>query len=358
MSRLSPLTLLAILTVTSIAPAAQRGANADRAQRDSGPRAIVGRVVDPTGKPVPDVFVTALTPEPLAGRPFHIASARLGSLTNALGEFRLEGDLYFGEYFVVALPHNQVLDASGRPNRSGYANTFYPNAVRPADAKRIRVTAGGPAGIEITLAPARLFTVSGAVIGSTGQQIAGGRLGVGHGDGFFGVDGRTLAIRPDGTFIAPALQPGSYHLRFHESGWPPARGEIPVLSGATVLVADTDITNVRVVPIRMVSATGRLKVEPGDRSGLQLSAVRINAAPIDFDGNPGPQRPGAVNDDLTFEFRTWPGEGKIHVQLPSQDWSVKAIRLDGTDVTGKPIRFIPGTNITGLEIELGKSRSR
>ncbi len=349
---------MAIVAGMSIDIAAQRGADANGERRSDGPKAIVGRVVDPSGKPVPEVFVTALIPEPAAGRPFHLANARLRSLTNELGEFRLEGDVYFGQYFVVALPHNQVLDAGGRTNRSGYANTFYPNAVRPADAKRVSVTASGPARIEITLAPARLFTISGIVVGSAGQQVGGGRLGVVHGDGFFGVDARTLAIRQDGTFIAPALQPGTYHLRFHESTWPPARGEIPVLSGATVLVADTDITGVRVSPIRMVSATGRLKVEPGDRPGLQLSAIHISATPIDFDGNPGPQRPGSVNDDLTFEFRSWPGEGKIHVRLPSQDWAVKAIRLNGTDVADRPVRFLPGTNITGLEIELVRSRSR
>jgi hypothetical protein len=358
MSRWSPFAvLLAMLTATAAAPAPQRGANTDREQPDSGPKAIVGRVIDPSGKPVPDVFVTALTPEPTAGRPFRMASARLRSLTNEAGEFRLEGDLYFAEYFVVALPHNQVLDSDRRPNRTGYANTFYPNAVRPADAKRVRVTTSGPARIEITLAPARLFTITGTVSGSSGQLIAGGRLGVLHGDGFFGLDGRTLGIRPDGTFVAPALQPGTYHLRFLESG-PLVRGEIPVLSGATVVIADSDIASVRVAPIRMVSASGRLKVEPGALPGLQLSAILIGAARIDFDGNPGPTRRGSVKDDLTFEFQTWPGEGTISVQLPSREWSVKAIRLNGTDLADKSVRFIQGKNITGLEIELVKSDSR
>ena len=347
--------LLAVVLSTSLAHTVQRGAGGGRGAAAAGPNAIVGRVLDPSGKPVPGTFVTALTPEPQDRRAFRFVSARLQSITNERGEFRLEG-LYFGEFYVVALPRNQPLDAGQRPNRAGYANTFHPNAVRVADAKRIRVTPSGPPSADIVLTPARLSVISGLVTGSTGQPVSGGTLVMTHGDGFFGLNTRTLVIRPDGTFVAPALPLGTYHLQFRESAWPPPRGEIPKISGATVVVGDTDIGNVAVKPIFMVQGTGRLIVDPAARAALSPSSIQIGAVPVDFDGNPGPQRPGTVKDDLIFEFKTWPAVCEIRVTLPSREWSVKAIRLNGVDVTDKPIEFVAGKDVSGLEIELVKRK--
>ena len=354
MLRLSALAALAILLSTSDTSPGQRGAGGERELPGGGPKAIVGHVFDPSGKPVPGTFVTALSQEPRAGRAFSLVSARLQSITNERGEFRLEDGLYFGEFYVVALPHNEPYGADRRLNRAGYANTFFPNVVRVADAKRVRVSPSGPARADITLAPARLWAISGTVIGSSGQPIPGGRLAMPRGDGFFGLAARTFAFRTDSTFVAPGLQPGTYHLRFHESPWPPARGTTPVVSGATVVVADADVTDVRVMPIRMVQATGRLIVDGPARSALQPSAIQIGASPVDFDGNPGPSRPGLVKDDLTFAFKTWPSVGQIRVQLPSREWAVKAIRLNSVDVTDKPIDFVAGKEVSGLEIELVK----
>ena len=318
--------------------------------------AIIGRVVDATGKPVPDTFVTALSPEPQDRRGFRMVSALLRSLTNERGEFRLDTSLYFGEFYVVALPHNVPFTADRQPNRSGYANTFYPSAIRLSDAKRVRVAPTGPARIDITLAPARLSAIAGTVFGSRGQPVPGGRLGLVHGDGLFGLDARALPINADGTFLAPGLQPGTYHLRFHESQL--TRRETLILSGATVTLDNADITNVRVLPIRSVSVTGRLIVESGARGAPLPAAIRIGASPIDFDGNPGPLQPGTVNDDLTFQFTTWPSLGKVRVTLPSNEWSVKAITLNGRDVNDKPIEFVAGKQVTGLEIELARNAIR
>jgi hypothetical protein len=42
----------------------------------------------------------------------------------------------------------------------------------------------------------------------------------------------------------------------------------------------------------------------------------------------------------------------IRVRLPAQAWAVKAVRLNSIDVTDKPIDFVAGKDISGLEIEL------
>jgi hypothetical protein len=315
------------------------------------PNAIVGRVLDPAGHPIQGTFVAALVPRQDARR-FSPVDVRLHALTNERGEFRLDG-LYFGEFYIVALPHNPPLDATRHLNRSGYATTFYPSALSLADAKTLRVTTGGPPTADITLIPARVSTISGTVIASGGQPASGGTCGLAHGDGLFGLDARAVVIRPDGTFVAPALQPGTYFLQLREGTWPPPRNEIPSVSGARVLLADHDVTDVRVVPIHMVRATGRIVVDPSLRGATNWRTVEIAASPIDFEGNPGPQRPGTVKDDLTFEFRTWPTAGRIRV-FPEAEWSIKGIRLNGRDITGAPIEFGKGRDIGGLEVEIAR----
>ena len=315
--------------------------------------AITGRVLDASGKAVPDTFVTALKPLPSGGRLFSPVDVRLYSITNDRGEFRLDG-LYPGQFYVVALPHNPVRNPMNELNRSGFGRTFFPNVADPDRAQKVAVTPSGISRADITLVPAELSTVSGTVIGSTGEPVQGGLLGISHGDGLFGLDTRGVSIRSDGTFAAPALSPGTYFLEFHEGAWPPPHDVIPKVSGAKAVVAGGGVTNVRVVPIEMVHVTGRLVVDPLDRASLQPSMIQIAASPVNFDGNPGPQRPGNVHDDLTFEFRTWPSAGKIRAFFQGREWPIKAIRLHGVDVTSTLIDFIEGREMSGIEIELVK----
>ncbi len=302
---------------------------------------------------MPNTFVTALRPEPSIGRPFSFVSARLHTLTNERGEFRLDG-LNLGEFYVVALPHNSPLDAFHQLNRSGYANTFYPNAPSPAEAKLVQVTASGPAVANITLRPAALRTISGVVITAAGQPATGGTVGLSHGDGLFGLDGRGVVIGSDGRFVAPALPPGTYFLLFDEGPWPPPRGTIPKVSRARVTLAGTDVPGVRVLPLEMVHASGHVVISSIDRASLDPSTIHLSALPYPPDGNPGPQQGGDLKADLSFEFRTWPGPGRIRVSISSPSWVVKAIRLNGAEVMDKTVNFVQGQEMSGLEVELVK----
>jgi hypothetical protein len=356
--------VLGILVLAPLVEAQQGAAGAGAGQGRQGDRApaIVGRVVDARGLVVSDVFVTALTPQPNASKGFAFVSARLGSVTNEQGEFRLDvGRL--GEFYLVALPHNRLRDAKGQPNRVGYANTFYPNATRFSDAQRVVVNAGSPATATITLAPATLAVVAGTVTGSEGRLVPSAVLGVSHGDGLFGLDSRGITIGANGSFAISAFAPGTYYLQFHESPWPPSRGEIPLVSGAKVVIDGRDILDVRVTTIRMVVATGRVVVDDGSAFGLKPLEIRIGASPIDFDGNPGPQQPGVLRDDMTFEFKTWPSVGIVRVTLPPAspqrplpEWTVKAVKLNGVDVTDKPVEFTEGKVVSGLEIVLSSRK--
>jgi hypothetical protein len=311
------------------------------------PYVITGRVVDGAGSRVAGTFVTAL--EPRRGEtPFRPVSVQLHATTNELGEFRLEG-LHPGEFYVIAIPRNVPLD--GRPRRFGYRNTFHPSAATPSEAKLVRVTFQ-PGIANITLRPASLGTISGVVIQSNGRSAEGGTLRVAHGDGLFGLASRGLPVRPDGTFTAPALQPGTYFLQFREGVWPPSRDTIPKVSVATVTVAGSDVGGVRVAPVSMVRATGRVIVDAVHRPRLQPATIVVAGAPSSFEGMPGPQRPGRVAADLTFEFRTWPGRGRIRVRTESTGWIVTSVRWKGVDITDKEVQFAAREDLDGLEVHL------
>ena len=172
-----------------------------------------------------------------------------------------------------------------------------------ADAARVRVAPFARATANITLAPTPLRTVTGTVTGAAGRPVPGGLLMLGRGDGLFGLFSGAIQIRPDGSFAVAGLQPGTYYLHFRESAWPPPRGVAPDISGATVVVRDADIANVRVVPVPMVRGTGRVVIDAAARSSLRASEITVGGSPIDFSGNPGPQLPGAV-------------QGGSHVRIP------------------------------------------
>ena len=110
------------------------------------------------------------------------------------------------------------------------------------------------------------------------------------------------------------------------------------------------MANVQVTPIEMVRVTGRVSVAPAARRDLPYSTIEVAATPSSFEGNPGPQRPGLVRKDLTFEFRTWPSRGCVRALILSPGWAVKAVRLNGRDVTDRDVDF--GHDVSGLEIEV------
>ena len=231
MSRIVPsVAVMMSLSVTSfVEVTAQRGTGFGAGRADPNAlNTIVGRVTDAAGQPVAEVLVTALASVTWRGTTrLAPVNVRLGSRTNDGGEFRLDG-LSFGEFYLVAFP--RPVAAVNRATRSGNAITYYPSTREAAEAKPVVVSVKAPATANIVLAPARLSDISGIVIGSDGQPVRGGTFGLTHGDGLFGLDSIGVVIRPDGTFLAPGLPPGTYHLQFREGPWPPPHDVIPTPS--------------------------------------------------------------------------------------------------------------------------------
>lgn len=329
----------------------------ERALSPATRNSINGRVTDPSGAPMAGVLVTLVIRERRDGADyFHPASVRLRFTTDEQGRYDT-GPVTPGEYFVVAIPSNPGRAANGTPNRSGVRITYHPSAVSSAEAKPVIVNVREPQTADITLRAARLAVLGGTVFTSTGMSPNGGHLRVGLGDGLFGVGGIRASLSPDGRFLIGGVAPGTYFLHYSEGPWPPPRDvAIPAISGATVIVRDGDATNIRVMPIRMVRATGRVVIDPALRGQFRPETFTVGASPLNWEGNPGPQRAGQLRDDLTFEFRTWPGQGRVRILPEGAGWTIKAVRHRGADVTRSGIAFRQGDEISELEIELVRGR--
>ncbi len=275
-------------------------------------------------------------------------------VTDRHGGFQFDG-LAPGEYFVVAMPMAQPRLGT---SRTGLGITYYPGATVAADAKPVVVGSAEPGVANITLSSVPLATVSGTVVSADGSSPESGVVLVAHGDGLFGLGSGQIPVRHGGRFDVHQLPPGTYFFHFREDAWPPPRSELsPKVSGATVVVNGKDVVDVKVLPIQQARVRGRVIVHsPAGGPAIDPSSISVSGYPKVIDGNPGPQRGGTVQSDMTFEFLTWPAAGMVRVFVGRQEVHPIVVRLNGVDVTEKGIDFVAGATIRGVEVEFTIAR--
>ena len=242
-------TLAAMLCV-AVLDARQRAGGGGAGARGVEPASSIhGIVVDPAGRGVPWVYVTALRPGPDGQS--QIVHPKITDLTGRTdGLFRLH-NLPAGDYYVVAIPRNVERNNDGTSNRSGFATTFFPNASSTATAKPAVVNLSAPApAVAITLLPAPLVYVSGHAIGPDGKRPDSGSIVIEH-DRLPGVASRTVPLMRDGSFEATAIAPGTYVFTYRLPG-PVGLGAKAQASQATVVIGRSgkDVDGVRLLPVR------------------------------------------------------------------------------------------------------------
>ena len=67
--------------------------------------------------------------------------------------------------------------------------------------------------------------------------------------------------------------------------------------------------------------------------------------------------PSKVNDDFTFEMKVQPGQRLIRLGSQAPGVSLKAVRVNGDDVTDSGIDFRPNQDVSGVEVELTTQQS-
>ena len=342
---------------------------------------ISGRIVDEFGEPVTDAMVSTMRQTWSNGRRQFQATGRIAQ-TNDLGQFRLYG-LPPGEYYVSATLRNvevMAMDmalagaapAAGSQPTSGYAPTYFPGTTTPANAGRVTVTVGQEAqNTDFALAPVRLARISGSVMSSEGKPVEGAMIAAAPlnrtGEvglpmvGMMGMTGRTTK---DGTFTISSVAPGDYTLnvtsmRFITSGDGDTMMFRTSIAGGDgggaetaslpISVAGEDLNNLLIMTSKGGTASGRLIFEGGAKPPA-ATGVRITAAAADMDSPMMGSSPATAKEDGSFELKGLSGRRVIRAANLPAGWIVKAVHVNGDDVTDTGVEFKSGQEVTGVEI--------
>jgi carboxypeptidase family protein len=333
-----PIELFAAQTIEKIDFALPRGA------------VIAGRVFDEFGEPSANVSVAAMRFQ-YDGRGRRRLMSASGAATNDLGEFRMFA-LPPGDYYLLV----HVGEFGDSIDRGTYAPLYYPGTTDVNLAERLTVASGQTiANLTLTLQTARTARVSGTATDAEGKPMPGFMVVNPLGAKVAGMNVLTTIVQPDGSFTVGGLTPGEY--RFVARGVPMLGSSESVTASATVAVDTSDIAGLRVVAGKPVMAAGKIVVSGDPRASRQVrhSTLRLLAASdddsMDFSFN-GNNDGTPVNDDGSFQIALQPGRMRLLVIGTPPEWSMKAVRLGGVDVTDTGIDVKPAEDLSSLEIEL------
>jgi len=318
---------------------------------------ISGRIVDEFGEPVADAQVAPMRYVSQGGRRRLQPSGRM-SMTNDIGEYRIFG-LPPGQYYVSAslragMGMGVMINAQS-DDRSGYAPTYYPGTMNSAEAAKLTLGIGQTLNdINVTLIPTRVATVTGTVVDTQGRPLGGGMVMVVQRQGANGFSMNSGGmVRPDGSFTVNGLAPGDYTLQ--ANGMPGAGGfDTAEFATADITVTGDDITGLHLASMRSSSVTGRIVFTDAQAAAaLRPAAIRIATTarnPEEF--SPFAGGPGRINDDFTFEIKARPAKVLVRANATTGGWTMKAVRLNGQDVTDTGIEIRSNEDLSGLEVEM------
>jgi hypothetical protein len=317
---------------------------------------IYGRVLDQTGEPLIGTRVQALRSGSVRGQR-RLQTVGASDLTDDTGSFRIYG-LPPGDYFVAA--------AAGLGDQvKRDPPTYYPGTANFTEAQPIALAPGVEASAEFAMAPVRNARVSGVVVDSAGNPVqamvnlvseavsAGPAMGAGAAVG----GPSPLQVHADaeanGRFTMENVPPGPYVLTamvFRMAGpAPPNPGpttaaqmarQMPEQAAMPLVVNGDDVSGLTIVTTKPSVLTGSIVADTGVARPLPRN-VRVTQRSVTSGGTS--MSMGSMND-TDFQLVGMAGAFRINVTVP-EGWTVKAVMLDGRDVTDEPID-LRGQNAT------------
>jgi hypothetical protein len=327
--------------------------------------AIAGRIVDELGEPVAGVQVVAQRFAFVGGTRRLVTTGPEGGMdrTDDLGQFRLYG-LSTGEYYVSAtlrsmefMPMNMT---SSTGSTDGFTPTYFPGTSNVGEARRVTVRAGQDVpNISFALVPARLGRISGRVMTSSGEPLAGGMLmAAPRNDVSIGIPSMMpTQVRPDGTFQSAGLAPGSYSLTVQDRNPMSDSAEV---GRVEVRIDGEDVNDVLIVTGRGGIVRGRIVTEAGTAPPFRPAQVRIFLAPADPTRMTGfGFRPPTVKDDWTFEGTGIIDSIRLNVtfDVPGGNWVAQHAWKDSVDLLDAGIDVAPGQTIEDVELVITERRT-
>lgn len=290
---------------------------------------IRGRVLDPDGKPLQDVFVIAET----VGDERRMTAGRPGR-SNAEGAFEITG-VPAGKMMIRAEPRVMIGVVNGQSTRNPpvqHPPAFFPGVLDRLDAWPIDVKPGEIIELDFHMPPIFIGSIKTAVSGPEGYTLDHLRVIRPEANQI-----KNVKISDDGVGYADSLREGRYVVS--------ARGR----SRDSLLAAS-----------QMVQMTGgefavALQLEPaarihgriiGERGGLPpIANTRVVAAWTDgtIDLDPLARDEGHVGADGSFTIDGLFGRRMFRVAGLPANWQVAAIRQGRSDITSSGIDLVPGT---------------
>ena len=321
------------------------GASVDRIDL-SLPRGavIVARVTDDLGFPVSNVEVRAQRFEyrPDGQRSLVGVYGPGPSTTDDRGEIRLFG-LMPGEYVVSAVYRVvSVQTGSAAASTEGYAPTFYPGVINPAQAATVAVRIGEETSVHFPLVRARLARVSGVVVDPLGKPANGARVSLGA--AMPGVYVNSATAGPDGRFTITEVPPGDY--------WLAASFEAFDAAGDALTVAGGDVSDLRIAVGPGTSLSGRVVFEGAAPPSSAMASFRVLLAYVG-QSTPSGVRPGqrvaAADTDGRFGFAGL--SGRLIVDMtPPEGWMLKSVVVGGRDITNSVLDLRDRDAVTNVVI--------
>lgn len=325
--------------------------------------AVTGHIYDEFGEPVANARVQVLRYQMVQGAR-RLVPVGGGDQTDDTGAFRVFG-LAPGEYFVSATLRAGVGGFGGPPGAGGdtsdglnYAPTYFPGTGSLAEAQRLTLGVAQEQGnINFALLPVKTVHVSGVALTAGGERLAGGVVSLtpsGDSASAFGLGGNTTRVRNDGTFTLTNVVPGAYTLSAATGGGGGRRGggADAELASMPLSVGADDLNGITVVTGRGATLTGTIMAAEGSTGELRTSGLQVLAQAVrpEFAGPFGGNNNARVNDDASFTLNGLSGQRVLRVNGLSQEWMVKAIMLDATDITDTPLDFRSGEAIAGVRV--------
>ncbi|MEP6915463.1 MAG: carboxypeptidase-like regulatory domain-containing protein [Acidobacteriota bacterium] len=313
---------------------------------------VTGRVLDEDGEPLARAMVTVLRQQYVRGERQLMPGG--ADQSDDRGQFRIFG-LPPGDYFVSASAGglDQIRPFIGPQGRvdqpaesSGYAATYYPGVITTAEATRVRLAASQElTGLDFQLQIVPLATVKGVVAGGTGMvELRPDAGGIGRGGGPGG--GMRGGIRQDGSFSIPNVTPGKYTIIARTDGGPNGGAR----TAMQPLVVTGEEVNVALVPAPGVVLSGTMTLEAsGQTAPRTFTGFRVNASPIGSAAStPRMGRPTETDAGQFTLTDVMAGQYVLRASAPT-GWMMKAVYVDGQDVTDQPIE-VKGDAISGINV--------
>jgi len=328
---------------------------------------LVAHITDDLGEPITGLYVRTLQRRFRDGESqlVPVGSTVQGAPTNGAGEARFHA-LLPGDYYVVA-GSSTFADAAGAAgNGRVYAPTYYPGTVNPVEAQRVTVGLGQQAGVRFSLVAVRPARVSGTVRTSDGSLLPTASVSLNYrypGGG----RGRNMTARSDGTFSLSNVLPGEYSIDVAPNSQGARAQEF---ASVPLHVAEADVTGLVLTTGTGGTARGRIVFDTGSPpSDLQPGSLSVfGVTPVRRAGGPLVRPPPRDDWNLVITglfspvvFRLNPAPAAALVSGPAapavRGWYVKAVMLDGKDITDTPLDFSSSRAVVGLEVIVTKKRT-